>query len=98
MGKGGTLTPGPPGHRSMHFEIIQKTLTASTGATITASSDLELIADIKHVFPVVELTHTSTTSLLATAVGVGIASDGLTAKVYVYKGAVLDVSCLVVGY
>ncbi len=102
MGKGGTLTPGPPGHRSLHFEIIQKTLTASTGATITASTDLELIDDIKHVFPIIELTHTSTTSLSdggkGATCGVKLASDGATAVVYVYKGKVLDVSCMVLGY
>jgi hypothetical protein len=97
MGKGGTIAPGPPGHRSLHFEVIQKTLAAGT-ATITASTDLEMIDDIKHVFPIVELTHTSTTSLLATAVGVKIAAAGATAEVYVYKGVVLDVSCLVLGY
>ncbi len=96
MGKGGTITPGPPGHRSLHFEIIQKTLAAGVGVDVKAD-DLELINEIKHVFPVVELTHSSTTSLLNTSLGVEIAGDS-SATVFCYKGAVLDISCLVVGY
>ncbi len=97
MGKGGTITPGPPGHRSLHFEIIQKTL-ADGNATIKAA-DLELINEIKHVFPIVELSGASSSSMLgyAYAVGVRIAGDS-SAGVYYYKGTTASISVLVAGY
>ena len=99
MGKGGSIRPGPPGHRSLVFEVIQKTITAGSGVDIKAD-DLELINEIKHVYPIIELSHTSTTSLLkaAYAPGVRVAGDS-SATVYYYKLTTnLDISCIVLGY